>query len=141
MNRRDGGGGRDDSGDLGTAIEHVPSWRSTVRSLVTTAIIVAMATPAYAQLSPGSGAPPTGAPATGSPGAASPQGGRPSITLGGEKKAKTEDEIKYERELDEAYKSGLNKIPDQKAKADPWGNIRGAATSQSTASQKRPGSK
>jgi hypothetical protein len=141
MNRRDGGGGRDDSGDLGTAIEHVPSWRSTVRRLVTTAIIVAMATPAYAQLSPGSGAPPTGAPATGSPGAASPQGGRPSITLGGEKKAKTEDEIKYERELDEAYKSGLNKIPDQKAKADPWGNIRGVATSQSTASQKRPGSK
>jgi hypothetical protein len=58
-----------------------------VRRLVTTAIIVAMATPAYAQLSPGSGAPATGAPATGSPGAASPQGGRPSITLGGEKKA------------------------------------------------------
>ena len=112
-----------------------------MRRLVTTAIIVAMATPAYAQLSPGSGAPPTGAPATGSPGAASPQGGRPSITLGGEKKAKTEDEIKYERELDQAYKSGLNKIPDQKAKADPWGNIRGAGTSQSNASQKRPSSK
>jgi hypothetical protein len=110
-----------------------------VRSLVTTAIIVAMATPAYAQLSPGSGAPAT--PATGSPGAASPQGGRPSFTLGGDKKAKTEDEIKYERELDQAYKSGLNKIPDQKAKPDPWGNIRGAGTSQSTASQKRPGSK
>jgi hypothetical protein len=110
-----------------------------VRSLVTTAIIVAMATPACAQLSPGSGAPAT--PATGSPGAASPQGGRPSLTLGGDKKAKTEDEIKYERELDQAYKSGLNKIPDQKAKADPWGNIRGAGTSQSTASQKRSGSK
>jgi hypothetical protein len=111
MNRRDGGGGRDDSGDLGTAIEHVPSWRSTVRRLVTTAIIVAMATPAYAQLSPGSGAPPTGAPATGSPGAASPQGGRPSITLGGEKKAKTEDEIKYERELDELTSRASTRSP------------------------------
>ena len=140
-NRRHGGGGRDDSDDTRTAIRREPSWRSTVRNLVTTAIIVAMATPAYAQLSPGSGAPATGAPATGSPGAASPQGGRPSLTLGGEKKAKTEDEIKYERELDQAYKSGLNKIPDQKAKADPWGNIRGAGTSQSNASQKRPSSK
>jgi len=61
--------------------------------------------------------------------------------LGGEKKAKTEDEIKYERELDQAYKSGLNNIPDQKAKADPWGSIRGAETSQSTANQKRPAAK
>jgi hypothetical protein len=103
-----------------------------------TMMIVAMATPAYAQLSPGNGAPATGAPATGSPGTASPQGGRPSITLGGEKTSKTADEIKYEQELDQAYRSGISKIPDKKANADPWGNIRGAT---SPSSQKRPSSK
>jgi hypothetical protein len=93
-------------------------------------MLVAMAAPAYAQL-PGNGAPGNG----------SSEGGRPSITVGGDKKAKTEDEIKYERDLDRAYKSGLNKIPDQKPKADPWGNIRGAATSPSNANQRRPSSK
>jgi hypothetical protein len=67
MNRRHGGGGRDDSGDTGTANEREPSWRSTVRSLVMTAITVAMATPAYAQLSP-EAALPRPAPARGFPG-------------------------------------------------------------------------
>jgi hypothetical protein len=99
---------------------------------------VAMAAPAYAQLSPGNGAPGNGGPGNGSP-----EGGRPSITVGGDKKAKTDDEIKYERQLDQAYKSGLSKIPDQKPKADPWGNIRGAVTtpSQSNPNQRRPSSK
>jgi len=101
-------------------------------------MIVAMAAPAYAQLSPGNGVPGNGVPGTGSP-----EGGRPSITVGGDKKAKTEDEIKYERQLDQAYKSGLSKIPDQKPKADPWGSIRGAATTtpQSNSNQRRTGSK
>jgi len=103
-----------------------------VRSLLTTMMmIVAMAAPAYAQLSPGNGAPGSGA----------PQGAKPSITVGGDKKAKTDDDIKYEQELDQAYKSGLSKIPDQKAKADPWGNVRGAATPQSNPTQRRPSSK
>jgi hypothetical protein len=101
-------------------------------------MIVAMAAPAYAQLSPGNGVPGNGVPGSGSP-----EGGRPSITVGGDKKAKTEDEIKYERQLDKAYKSGLSKIPDQKPKADPWGSIRGAATTpaQSNSNQRRTGSK
>jgi hypothetical protein len=89
-------------------------------------MIVAMAAPAYAQLTPGS---------------SSPEGAKPSITVGGDKKAKTDDDRKYERELDQAYKSGLSKIPDQKAKADPWGNVRGAATPQSNPTQRRPSSK
>jgi hypothetical protein len=97
-----------------------------VRITLTTIMIVAMAAPAYAQLTPGS---------------SSPEGAKPSITVGGNKKAKTDDDIKYERELDQAYKSGLSKIPDQKAKADPWGNVRGAATPQSNPTQRRPSSK
>ena len=94
-------------------------------------MIVAMAAPAYAQLSPGNGAPGSGA----------PQGAKPSITVGGDKKAKTDDDIKYEQELDQAYKSGLSKIPDQKAKSDPWGNVRGAAAPQANPNQRRPNSK
>jgi hypothetical protein len=61
--------------------------------------------------------------------------------LGGDKKAKTDDEVKHERELDQAYKSGLSKIPDQKAKADPWGGVRGVVTPQSKPNQRRPSSK
>jgi hypothetical protein len=106
---------------------------NAVRSLATTMMLVAMAAPAYAQLFPGNGAPGNG----------SPEGGRPSLTVGGDKKIKTEDDIKYERQLDQAYKSGLSKIPDQKPKADPWGSIRGAATtpSQSNSNQRRPSPK
>jgi len=93
-------------------------------------VIAALATPAYAQLSPGGG----------SPGSA-PSGAKPSLTLGGEKKAKTEEDLEYEKQRDEAYKAGLNKIPDKKANTDPWGSVRGAATQPSKPSQPRPGSK
>jgi hypothetical protein len=96
-----------------------------VRSLVTTMMMVAMATPGYAQLSTGGGAP-----------GSSSGGAKPGITLGGDKKAKSDDDIKYEKELDQAYKSGVGKIPDKKVNADPWGNVRGAATPPS-----KPGSK
>ena len=98
-----------------------------MRISLTTMMIVALAGPAYAQLAPGGG----------SPGSGSPAGAKPSITVGGDKKAKTDDDIKYEQELDQAYKSGLSKIPDQKVKADPWGNVRGAAAPQSNANQRR----
>jgi hypothetical protein len=100
-------------------------WRRAVRISPTTIMIamtVAMATPAYAQLAPGS----------------SPESAKPSLTVGGDKKAKTEDDLKYERALDRAYKSGLSKIPDQKPKADPWGNVRDAAAPQSNPTQRRP---
>jgi hypothetical protein len=86
-----------------------------MRSLVATMVIVAVGTPAYAQISPG-----------GAPGSSS-DGARPSLTLGGGIKSKTEDELKEEKERDSAYKAGAAKIPDQKAKSDPWGNLRTAA--------------
>jgi hypothetical protein len=85
-----------------------------VRTLLTTMMIVAIATPAYAQIAP---------------------------NIAGESKhMKTDVEINTERERDKAYKSGLGKIPDQKAKVDPWGNVRGAATPPSDQTQ-RPASK
>jgi len=95
-----------------------------VRILVTTMMMVALAAPAYAQV----------------PGSGSSGGARPSLTLGGETKSKTEDELKEEKEREDAYKAGVNKIPDQKAKSDPWGNLR-TATPQSAAKQQRPASK
>jgi hypothetical protein len=114
-----------------------------VRSLVTALIVVAMAAPACAQIATGSGVSGVGGSGNGSSGNSSPlQGGKPSITLGGEQKSKTSDELRYERDLDRAYKSGVGKIPDQKASSDPWGNLRSAATPPpSSAKQQRPGSK
>ena len=81
-----------------------------MRISLTTMMIVALAAPAYAQLAPGGG----------SPGSGSPAGAKPSITLGGDKKAKTEDDIRYERELDQAYKSG-QQDPGSKSQSRPVG--------------------
>ncbi len=75
-------------------------------------VIAAVAGPAYAQV----------------PGSGNSNAARPSITLGGETKSKSADELKEEKARDEAYKAGVAKIPDQKAKADPWGNLRSAAS-------------
>jgi hypothetical protein len=116
------------------------TWRSAVRSLMTALIVVTMAAPACAQIATGSGV--SGVGGSGTSGNSAPiQGGKPSITLGGEQKSKSADELKYERDLDRAYKSGVGKIPDQKASSDAWGNLRSAATPPPGAKQQRPGSK
>jgi hypothetical protein len=41
-------------------------------------------------------------------------------------KLKTDVEVKEEQDRENGFKSGLSKIPDQKAKIDPWGNVRGS---------------
>jgi hypothetical protein len=84
-----------------------------MRSLVAAAIIIVAATPALAQISPN--------------------------LMGDGMKLKTDVEVKQEQERENNYKAGLNKIPDQKAKADPWGNVR-TSTPQANPSQ-RSGSK
>ena len=40
------------------------------------------------------------------------------------KPAKTQDEKDAETARDKAYRDSLKKIPDAKAPADPWGNVR-----------------
>ena len=87
-----------------------------MRNFVIAMMIVAMAPPAYAQLSP---------------------------NLAGEEgtKLKTDVEIREAQEKENGYKAGLSKIPDQKGKVDPWGNVRGAATPQPNQTQSRPSSK
>ena len=36
----------------------------------------------------------------------------------------TEEEIEKQKAADRAYQAAVNKIPDKKSSADPWGNIR-----------------
>lgn len=67
-------------------------------------VIVAMATPALAQV-----------------------GGAPNLAADGVK-LKTDVDVKQEQEREAGYKSGLGKIPDAKAKQDPWGSVRGTST-------------
>jgi hypothetical protein len=86
-----------------------------VKSLVAMMVVMAMATPAGAQISPN--------------------------LVGEGMHRKTDVEVKQEQEREKNYKAGISKIPDQKGNADPWGNVRGAATPQSKQSQQRPGSK
>jgi len=86
-----------------------------VRNTVLAIMIVAMATPVYAQISPNLAA--------------------DSIKL------KTDVDVKREQERESGYKSGVSKIPDQKGKVDPWGNVRGAAAPASGQNQSRSNSK
>ena len=86
-----------------------------MRSLVALMFIAAMATPAGAQVSPN--------------------------LMQEMPKFKTDVEVKQEQERESGYKAGLSKIPDQKAKADPWGTVRGAEAPPPNQKQQRPGSK
>jgi Ni/Co efflux regulator RcnB len=56
---------------------------------------------------------------------------------------KTVEEWQEEQDREKAYKSGMNKIPDQKVKNDPWGAVRTTPppSSSPTASNQRPASK
>ena len=52
----------------------------------------------------------------------------PSFSIGSDQKRKlTPEEQERQNELDNAYKSATNKIPDKKTGNDPWGDVRPAA--------------
>jgi len=74
-----------------------------LRNTVLALVIAAMATPAYAQLSPNLA------------------GGSVRVN------PKTDVEVKQEQEREAGYRSGVGKIPDGKGKQDPWAGVRGAA--------------
>jgi len=73
-----------------------------VRHTVLALVIAALATPAYAQLSP-------------------------NLIGDGRVNPKTDVEVRQERERETGYRSGVSKIPDAKGKSDPWAGVRGAA--------------
>jgi hypothetical protein len=87
-----------------------------VRYVLTAMVILAAATPAYAQLTP-------------------------NLLGGNDTKLKTDVEINAEKERESGYKSGISKIPDAKGKVDPWGNVRGAAPPPANKNQQQSGSK
>ena len=86
-----------------------------MKNLVTAMMVVAIATPAYAQLTPN--------------------------LSGGASKLKTEVDIQQEQARENGFKSGLSKIPDAKGKVDPWGNVRSSAPAPSGQTQARPAPK
>jgi hypothetical protein len=49
----------------------------------------------------------------------------PKVSLQGDEKHLTPEEIEKRKQLDDAYKAATNKIPDQKAD-DPWADVRPA---------------
>ena len=53
------------------------------------------------------------------------------------KAPKTPEEIEKQKAADRAYEAAIKKIPDKKPSADPWGNIRPAASSASKASNNK----
>ena len=67
-------------------------------------------------------------------GTASAQMPMPAVHLGGDKPPPTPEEIERQKAIDKAYKSATQKIPDKKAAADPWGNVR---PNPATASKKK----
>jgi hypothetical protein len=101
------------SHQCGCSVRNLYSWTKlkdhSMRAFLAVAIIAIMAGPAYGQSqvkgqTPGPPPPPP----------------------------KSQQEIKAERDAEEAYKKSLGNIPDKPA-ADPWGNARSANTPQTTA--------
>ena len=84
-----------------------------MRIVFAAAVIASLSAPAYAQLDGGK-APPGPPPAA----------------------PKSQQEIRAERDADQAYKRSLNGIPDKPA-ADPWGIVREPQTSAKTPQAKK----
>ncbi len=62
---------------------------------------------------------------------------KPALHLGGDNKPpQTKEQKEYEKELDDAYKSAVKKIPaPEKKSADPWADMR--PTTSTTAKNKQ----
>jgi hypothetical protein len=58
----------------------------------------------------------------------------------GDKRPLSAEEVAKQKAADEAYKSAVGKIPDQKS-ADPWGTVRGATPSKNSQMKPKTGSK
>jgi hypothetical protein len=57
------------------------------------------------------------------------------------KPAKSQEEKDAEAARDKAYQDSLKKIPDAKAPADPWGNVRSTDAPKAAASSAKPKTK
>ncbi len=65
----------------------------------------------------------------------------PAINMLDQGKPKTQDEIARGQAIDDAYKSTMKKVPDQKKPSnDPWADVRGSSQSATAQKQGRTGS-
>jgi hypothetical protein len=93
---------------------------NAVRHTLLALVIVAMAAPALAP-----------------PALAQARGGGPPNVMAESDRSKAEDAARAAKEAEAGYKSGIGRIPDAKAKQDPWGGVR----SGTTATQTKPNTK
>jgi hypothetical protein len=56
----------------------------------------------------------------------------PNISLPTGGSSLSKEEIEKNQKIEDAYKSTLQKLPDQKAARDPWGNVREPPPAQKT---------
>lgn len=56
---------------------------------------------------------------------------KPSINLNADGRPLTQEEKEKRKAVDEAYRSTMGKLPEQKKSTDPWGNLRSPAPAQS----------
>jgi hypothetical protein len=64
----------------------------------------------------------------------------PAINMLDQGKPKTQEEIERGHAIDDAYKSTMKKVPDQKTNNDPWAGVRGSSQSTTVQKQGRTGS-
>jgi hypothetical protein len=55
----------------------------------------------------------------------------PGIGLNAGRPQLTKEEQEKRKAVDDAYKSTINKLPDKKKPADPWGDVRSAVANSS----------
>lgn len=64
----------------------------------------------------------------------------PSINMLDQGKPKSQEEIDRGHAIDDAYKSTMKKVPDQKTSSDPWADVRGSSQPTTVQKQGRTGS-
>ncbi|MFZ0068434.1 MAG: hypothetical protein WAK90_19895 [Pseudolabrys sp.] len=64
-------------------------------------------------------------------GSGSAQQFMPGIDLVPESRPLTSEEREKRKAIDDAYRSAIEKLPDQKKSADPWGDVRSTKTTSS----------
>ena len=64
----------------------------------------------------------------------------PAINMLDQGKPKSQEEIQRGQEIDQAYKSTMKKVPDQKTTNDPWADVRGSSQPTTVPKQGRTGS-
>jgi hypothetical protein len=62
---------------------------------------------------------------------ASAQLSTPGISMNADRPQLSKEELEKRKAVDDAYKSAINKLPDKKKAADPWGDMRSPSANPS----------